>query len=71
VARAIQGMWRNWNGMPGRDIAACWADWRARQAAIERHASIWSGRLRQAGRLTDKLVEFVENKLECRVFANP
>lgn len=71
TARAIQGMWRNWNGMPGQDFAACWSDWRVQQAAIERHASIRCARLRQAGRLTDKLVDFVENKLECRVFANP
>jgi uncharacterized repeat protein (TIGR03837 family) len=68
---AIQGMWRGWNGIPGWDIAACWSDWRAQQAAIERHAGAWCERLRQAGRLTDKLVDFVENKLECRVFANP
>ena len=72
AAHAVSGMWRHWNGMPDvADMAACWAGWRAQQAAIERHAGAWCERLRQAGRLTDKLVDFVENKLECRVFANP
>jgi uncharacterized repeat protein (TIGR03837 family) len=71
ATRAIQEMWHCWNGMPGRDIAACWAEWRAQQDAIERHAVVWCERLGQGGRLTDKLVDFVENKLECWAFANP
>ena len=72
AARAVSAMWRHWNGVqdtPG--MAECWDAWRARQAEIERHAGVWCERLRQAGRLTDKLVDFVENKLECRVFSNP
>jgi uncharacterized repeat protein (TIGR03837 family) len=65
AARAVSGMWRHWNGMPAADnVAACWAAWRARQAALERHAVAWSDRLMRAGRLTDKLVEFAENKLK-------
>jgi uncharacterized repeat protein (TIGR03837 family) len=71
AAGAVRGMWRGWNGMPGSDIAACWVQWRAQQAVIERHAGVWHEHLRQAGRLTDKLVDFAENKLKCRVFANP
>lgn len=65
AARAVGGMWRRWNGMPDtEDMAACWAAWRTQQAAIERHAKAWCDRLSLAGRLTDKLVEFAENKLK-------
>ena len=72
AARAVSGMWQHWNGIPDADdMAACWAAWRAQQAAIERHAGAWCDRLRPAGRLTDKLVDFAENKLKCRVFSNP
>jgi uncharacterized repeat protein (TIGR03837 family) len=62
--RAVSGMWQCWNGLPGRDMAVCWAEWRAQQAAIEQHAGVWPDHLRLAGRLTEKLVEFVENKLK-------
>ena len=65
AAHAVSGLWRHWNGMQdGADMAACWAAWRSQQAAIERHARAWCDRLAQAGRLTDKLVDFVENKLK-------
>jgi len=65
AARAVSGMWQHWNGIPGADtMAVCWAAWRAQQAAIERHAEAWSDRLRLAGRLTDKLVDFAENKIK-------
>jgi len=63
AAHAVSGLWRHWNGMPDvADMATCWAAWRARQDAIERHAMAWCDRLSLAGRLTDKLVDFVENK---------
>ena len=65
AARAVTDLWRHWNGMPdAEDMAACWAAWRAQQTAIERHAGAWCDRLRLAGRLTDKLVDFAENKLK-------
>ncbi|MGE5319883.1 MAG: elongation factor P maturation arginine rhamnosyltransferase EarP [Hyphomicrobiaceae bacterium] len=65
AARAVRGMWRRWNGMPDADeLAACWAAWRAHQTAIAAHAVNWCERLAQAGRLTGKLVDFVENKLK-------
>ncbi|MBW8305540.1 MAG: elongation factor P maturation arginine rhamnosyltransferase EarP [Thiobacillus sp.] len=65
AARAVVGMWRHWNGMPeADDVAACWTAWRAQQAAIEAHAAGWCDRLGHAGRLTDKLVDFVGNKLK-------
>jgi uncharacterized repeat protein (TIGR03837 family) len=65
AARAVGGMWRHWNGMPDADeVAACWAAWRAQQAAIERHAQVWCERLAGAGSLAGKLVEFAENKLK-------
>jgi hypothetical protein len=71
-ARAVSRMWRRWNGMPEADgMATLWAAWRARQAVIERHAARWCDRLERAGRLTDKLVDFAENKLKSRVFSNP
>ncbi len=63
AAHAVSGLWRHWNGMPDvADMATCWTAWRARQDAIERHAMAWCDRLSLAGRLTDKLVDFVENK---------
>jgi len=72
AARAVSGMWRLWNGMPdAQNMAACWAAWRGQQAVIERHAGVWCERLGRAGRLTDKLVDFAENKLKSRVFSNP
>ncbi|MHB0974169.1 MAG: elongation factor P maturation arginine rhamnosyltransferase EarP [Thiobacillus sp.] len=65
TARAVGGMWRHWNGQPETaGVAACWAAWRAQLAAIERHAEAWCARLGLAGRLSDKLVDFVENKLK-------
>jgi len=64
-AHAVCELWRSWNGMADPvEIAAGWAGWRAQQAAIERHAVAWCDRLKRAGRLTDKLVEFAENKLK-------
>ncbi len=72
AAHAVSGMWRRWNGMPeGPDMAACWAAWRAQQAVIEAHAVGWCDRLSLAGRLTDKLVDFAENKLKSWVLSNP
>lgn len=66
--RAVSGMWRHWNGMPVPDsLSACWAAWRAHEAVIEAHAARWCDRLRLAGRLTEKLVNFAENKLKYRV----
>ena len=65
VAEAIAGMWRSWNGMaaaPG--MAAAWSAWQRHQRAIARHAVAWRARLAEAGRLTDKLVEFAENRLK-------
>ncbi len=63
AARAVEDMWRQWNGMPGgQGMAACWAAWRAQQAAIARHAGAWSAQLVAAGSLAAKLVEFAENK---------
>jgi uncharacterized repeat protein (TIGR03837 family) len=71
AARAVRGMWQHWNGIPDADgMAVCWAAWRAQQAAIEVHAAAWCDRLRLAGRLTDKLVDFAENKIKCGVFSN-
>lgn len=65
AARALTGLWQHWNGMPNADdMAACWTAWRARQVEIEQHAEDWCDRLGLAGRLTDKLVEFAENKLK-------
>jgi uncharacterized repeat protein (TIGR03837 family) len=72
AACAVSRMWRHWNGMPDAGgMVEYWAAWRAQQAAIEVHAAGWCERLGLAGRLTDKLVDFVENKLKCRVFSNP
>jgi hypothetical protein len=65
AACAVSGVWRHWNGIPDADgLQACWAAWRGQQAAIERHAALWCDRLRLAGRLTDKLVDFAKNKLK-------
>ena len=65
AARAVEGLWRHWNGMPETaSVAACWAEWRAQQAALEGHADAWRAQLAGAGSLTGKLVEFVENKLK-------
>lgn len=65
AAHAVSGVWRIWNGMPDAgDLAASWKGWRAQQSKIERHAEDWCDRLRRAGRLTDALVDFVENKLK-------
>ncbi|MGK2952681.1 MAG: elongation factor P maturation arginine rhamnosyltransferase EarP [Thiobacillus sp.] len=72
AAQAVSGLWRHWNGMPDvDDMAVCWAEWRGQQAAIEQYAEVWCARLSLAGSQTDKLVDFAENKLKCRVFSNP
>ncbi|MHB1085566.1 MAG: elongation factor P maturation arginine rhamnosyltransferase EarP [Thiobacillus sp.] len=65
AANATSGLWRRWNGMAdAADMADCWTAWRSHHAAIERHAGAWCDRLKLAGRLTDKLVEFAENKIK-------
>jgi len=64
AAQAVSHMWQVWNGMPGPDMAVCWAEWRAQQGAIESHAGVWPDHLRLAGKLTGKLVEFAENTLK-------
>lgn len=64
AAQAVNRMWQGWNGMPGLDMATCWTEWRAQQGAIESHADVWRDRLRLAGKLTDKLVDFAENTLK-------
>ena len=66
--RAVSGMWRHWNGMPvPGSLSACWAAWHRQEATIEAHAEDWCERLRLAGRLTEKLVNFAQNKLKYRV----
>lgn len=61
AARAVVAMWRLWNGMSeAKPVAASWADWSAHDAALVAHAQQWRRRLAEAGRLTDKLVDFVE-----------
>lgn len=63
--RAIVDMWRLWNGMPDADSAAVtWARWSAHEPALAAHAEGWCERLTRAGRLTEKLVEFVENAIK-------
>lgn len=65
TARAVAGMWRQWNGVPGGEgIAACWAAWRLHEAAIARHAETWCAQLVSAGSLAAKLVEFAEKRLK-------
>ncbi|HUX30090.1 MAG TPA: elongation factor P maturation arginine rhamnosyltransferase EarP [Thiobacillus sp.] len=72
AAHAVSAMWRHWNGMPDTGgLAASWTIWRSHQAVIEAHAVAWCDRLRLAGRLTDKLVDFAENKIKYGVFSNP
>ena len=71
VADAVSGLWHGWNGVPGApDMATAWAAWLAAQAAIDRHAEAWPARLARAGRLSQKLVDFVENGLKSRAFSN-
>jgi uncharacterized repeat protein (TIGR03837 family) len=71
VADAVSGLWQGWNGVPGApDMATTWAAWLAAQAAIDRHAEAWPARLARAGRLSQKLVDFVENGLKSRAFSN-
>ncbi len=58
-------MWRAWNGVPGAPAAGdAWGAWQAQRQAIEAHAHAWPGRLADAGRLAEKLVEFAENRLK-------
>lgn len=65
AARAVAGMWRAWNGVPGAPAAGdAWGAWQAQRQAIEAHAHAWPGRLADAGRLAEKLVEFAENRLK-------
>jgi uncharacterized repeat protein (TIGR03837 family) len=63
--RALAGLWRHWNGMPETaSVAQCWAGWVAGRDVLEAHAAHWRERIEGAGRLTDKLVGFVENKIK-------
>lgn len=65
VAGAVAGMWRCWNGVPGApDAATAWAAWLKAGGGIGRHAALWLQTLHRAGRLSQKLVDFVENKLK-------
>lgn len=65
VAQAVTGLWQYWNGMPGApDARRAWADWLAVRDGIAAHAGAWPARLAEAGKLTEKLAEFVESKLK-------
>jgi len=62
---AVISLWRLWNGMPtAESVAPCWARWQAREAGLTKHAAHWRERIAGAGRLTEKLVEFVENPIK-------
>ena len=64
-ARAIGGLWRHWNGAPeAMEIASCWRAFRLRQQTMKRHAGAWAARLSGQGRLTEKLLEFVEKRIK-------
>ena len=64
AARAVQGTWQRWNGVPGApEVAACWAGWRARRGELARHAVAWQAGLATQPGLVETLTEFVENKL--------
>lgn len=65
AAQAVAGMWRAWNGIPGAPAAGdAWGAWQAQRPAIAAHARAWPGRLADAGRLAEKLVEFAEKRLK-------
>jgi len=65
AAQAVDDLWRCWNGLPDAPpMGSCWGAWRARQGTIEAHARGWAVHLGTVGRLTDKLVDFAENKLK-------
>lgn len=64
-AHAIGGLWRHWNGIAeAREIASCWCAFRLRHEAMTRHAEAWAARLSGQGRLTEKLLEFVEKRIK-------
>ncbi len=72
LARAVKDLWHCWNGVPGApDVATAWAAWGAWQAEIAQRAQRWPDTLARAGRLADKLADFVENTLEFPVSPNP
>ena len=65
AAQAVGDLWRCWNGLPDAPpMGPCWAAWRAQQGTIEAHARGWAAHLGTVGRLTDRLVDFAENKLK-------
>ena len=64
-AQAVSQLWQCWNGMADTaDVSTAWVAWRENWGALEVHAAAWHRRLIGAGRLTDVLVEFAENKLK-------
>jgi len=70
--QVLADAWRRWNGVPGApDMAACWAGFLAQRAELEHHAIEWQAHLAQLPDLAGALVDFAENKLECRAFLNP
>lgn len=64
-ARAIGGLWRHWNGIPeALEIPSCWRAFRLHHETMTRHADAWAARLSGQGRLTEKLLEFVEKRIK-------
>ncbi|AAZ96809.1 conserved hypothetical protein [Thiobacillus denitrificans ATCC 25259] len=64
-AAAIGGLWRHWNGTPAApELASCWRTFRVRHETMTRHADAWAARLSGQGRLTGKLLEFVEKRIK-------
>ena len=62
---AVTVFWRLWNGVPTAEpVASCWARWEAGEAVLAKHAAHWRERIAGAGRLTEKLVEFVESPIK-------
>jgi uncharacterized repeat protein (TIGR03837 family) len=65
AARALGDLWHGWNGVPDAvPLADGWAAWRQQHDVLAAHAHGWAVRLGAAGRLTDTLVDFAENKLK-------
>lgn len=62
AAAALAAVHHAWNH--GGDMAAVWQNMEAWLPQLARHACIWPQKMRQQGHLVERLVQFIENRVQ-------
>jgi uncharacterized repeat protein (TIGR03837 family) len=64
AATSLRAFWNTWNRADGMvDMKHAWGEFLRHREGLASHAVAWSGTLAQSGNLTDKLIDFIENRI--------